>query len=121
MILSEKLRRIKIQKDLAKLAEDLTPYLISDAIYDVGWNGNTITAPSKNAIYDKIQTLGGGGDMLSTNNLSDVADVPTARINLGLDTTANQTDSADKRFMSDAQETKLDAISGTNTGDETAA
>ena len=64
-------------------------------------------------------TLAGGGDMLSTNNLSDVANVATARTNLGLDTTANQSDSTDKRFMSDAQEAKLDAITGTNTGDQT--
>jgi len=64
-------------------------------------------------------TLAGGGDLLSTNNLSDVANVATARTNLGLDTTANQTDSTDKRFMSDAQEAKLDAITGTNTGDQT--
>lgn len=65
--------------------------------------------------------IAGGGDMLSTNNLSDVANASTARTNLGLDTTANQSDSANKRFMSDAQETKLDAISGTNTGNETAS
>ena len=53
---------------------------------------------------------GGSGDLVSTNNLSDVANVATARANLGLDTTANQTDSSNKRFMSDAQETKLDAV-----------
>ena len=53
---------------------------------------------------------GGTGDLVSTNNLSDVANVATARANLGLDTTANQTDSTNKRFMSDAQETKLDAV-----------
>ena len=64
-------------------------------------------------------TLAGGGDMLAANNLSDVANVATARTNLGLNTTANQTDSTDKRFMSDAQEAKLDAITGTNTGDQT--
>ena len=34
-------------------------------------------------------TLAGGGDMLSTNNLSDVSNVTTARANLGLDTKTN--------------------------------
>lgn len=33
---------------------------VSDAVYDASWNGNTTTAPSKNAVYDKIETLGGG-------------------------------------------------------------
>ena len=55
-------------------------------------------------------TVSGAGDLLASNNLSDVASVATARTNLGLDTTANQTDSTDKRFMSDSQETKLDAV-----------
>lgn len=30
---------------------------ISDAVYDAGWNGDTINGASKNAIYDKIETL----------------------------------------------------------------
>ena len=67
----------------------------------------------------EFATLAGGGDLLSSNNLSDVSNVATARTNLGLNTTANQTDSTDKRFMTDAQESKLDAITGTNTGDQT--
>lgn len=53
---------------------------------------------------------GGGGDLLAANNLSDVGSASTSRTNLGLDTTANQTDSTDKRFMTDAQESKLDGI-----------
>ena len=48
--------------------------------------------------------------MLKTENLSGLADYPTARTNLGLNTTANQTDSTNKRFMTDAQEAKLDLI-----------
>jgi hypothetical protein len=30
---------------------------VSDAAYGAGWNGDTTTAPSKNAVYDKIQSL----------------------------------------------------------------
>ena len=63
------------------------------------------------------QAIGGGGDLLAANNLSDVSSSATSRTNLGLDTTANQTDSSNKRFMTDAQETIVDNTSGTNTGD----
>ena len=59
----------------------------------------------------------GGGDMLAANNLSDVASAATSRTNLGIDTTANQSDSADKRFMTDAQEAKVDHISVTQAVD----
>lgn len=34
---------------------------VSDSAYGSGWNGDTTTAPSKNAVYDKIQTISGGG------------------------------------------------------------
>ena len=51
------------------------------------------------------------------NNLSDLANAATARTNIGLNTTANQSDSANKRFVTDAQLTVIGNTSGTNTGD----
>jgi hypothetical protein len=30
---------------------------VSDTAYGVGWNGVTTIAPSKNAVYDKIESL----------------------------------------------------------------
>lgn len=35
--------------------------LVSDTAYGAGWNGDTTHAASKNAIYDKIEAMGGGG------------------------------------------------------------
>jgi hypothetical protein len=40
------------------VAAPLTSSSISDTVYGAGWNGVTTIAPSKNAIYDKIETLG---------------------------------------------------------------
>lgn len=34
---------------------------VSNAAYGSGWDGDTTTAPSKNAVYDKIETLGNSG------------------------------------------------------------
>jgi hypothetical protein len=44
----------------AKLADDsaYTDLEVADEAYGVGWNGS-LEVPTKNAIYDKIQTLGG--------------------------------------------------------------
>jgi hypothetical protein len=36
---------------------------VSDTAYGAGWDGDTTHAPSKNAVYDKIQTMGGGVSM----------------------------------------------------------
>jgi hypothetical protein len=33
---------------------------VSDEAYAAGWNGVTNVAPSKNAVYDKIETLSAG-------------------------------------------------------------
>ena len=48
----------KVAADVATQAE--LDAKVSDAVYGVGWNGDTTTAPSKNAVYDKIETIGGG-------------------------------------------------------------
>jgi hypothetical protein len=45
---------------------------VSDSAYGVGWNGDTTTAPSKNAIYDKIETLAGGHDAVTLGTDADV-------------------------------------------------
>lgn len=34
---------------------------VSDDAYGPSWNGDATTAPSKNAVYDKIETISGGG------------------------------------------------------------
>lgn len=43
----------------AKATKTYVDGKVSDTAYGVGWNGDTTTAPSKNAVYDKIETLGG--------------------------------------------------------------
>lgn len=50
---------------------------VSDDAYGAGWNGATTTAPSQNAIYDKIETL------VSLSSVSDQANG-----NLGIGSTA---------------------------------
>lgn len=39
--------------------------IIPDEVYGVGWNGS-LEPPTKNAVYDKIETLGGGGGVGGT-------------------------------------------------------
>lgn len=40
----------------------------NDVAYAASWNGD-VNAPSMNAVYDKIQTLGGGGDLLADGSV----------------------------------------------------
>lgn len=41
---------------------------VSDTIYGAGWDGDTTVAPSKNAVYDKIETIASGGDNIDVNS-----------------------------------------------------
>jgi hypothetical protein len=98
-------------EDLENAGSGVTTFL---ALTDTPatYTGQSLKVARVNAGETALEfvTLAGGGDLLAANNLSDVANVSTARTNLGLNTTANQTDSTDKRFMTDAQETKLDGL-----------
>ena len=58
------------------------------------------------------------GCVLRGNNGSDFLDISETRTNLGINTTVNQTDSADKRFVTDAELVVIGNTSGTNTGDQ---
>ncbi|MEQ9798965.1 MAG: hypothetical protein RLO53_01330, partial [Salinisphaeraceae bacterium] len=51
---------------------------------------NAQDAATKNYVDTEIASIPAGGDLVSTNNLSDVADAATSRTNLGLGTLATQ-------------------------------
>ncbi|CAL7961512.1 hypothetical protein GAMM_230015 [Gammaproteobacteria bacterium] len=42
---------------------------VADEAYGAGWNGST-EVPTKNALYDKIETLGGGGLTIATTTIT---------------------------------------------------
>ena len=50
---------------------------VSDVIYSADWDGVTGIAPSKNAVFDKIQALaaGGGGDFMADGSVSMTGDL----------------------------------------------
>lgn len=51
---------------------------VPDEVYWVGWNGS-LEVPTKNAVYDKIQTIG-GWDALTTNPLSQFASTTSLQL-----------------------------------------
>ena len=54
---------------VANFTNDVT---VPDEAYGVGWNGS-LEVPTKNALYDKIETLGGSGASTALDNLASVA------------------------------------------------
>jgi len=57
----------------------------SDTAYGASWDGVTDVAPSKNAVYDKIQTLAGGHDAVTLDTNADTL-LSLSTQELGLDT-----------------------------------
>jgi hypothetical protein len=54
-------------QEIAQALDDLVAGSgsVSDTAYGATWDGDTTTAPSKNAVYDKIETLAGGHDAVT--------------------------------------------------------
>ena len=69
-----------------------------------GENGKVMVVKATEDGFELIN-ISGGGDMLSTNNLSEIASKSQARLNLGLGSAATQ-DTSD--FATEAQGTKAD-------------
>lgn len=99
---------------------------ISDAVYGAAWNGVTTIAPSKNAVYDKIETLAGGHDAVTVTdsaeiNFTLVAQDITAVLIAGsidetkLDTSVNASlDLADSASQATGVENSADVTDVTN-------
>lgn len=49
-----------IDVDATDPANPIISVGLDDEVYGAGWNGDT-TAPTKNAVYDKIETISSGG------------------------------------------------------------
>lgn len=61
--------------------------LVSDDEYGAGWDNDTTHAPSKNAIYDKIETLPGGHDAVTLNaNITFLLDLTGQELSLDTQT-----------------------------------
>jgi len=78
-----------VQKALDKLDDMSSGGSISDDAYGASWDGDTTTGASRNAIYDKIETLAGGHDAVTLDANADTL-LSLSGQELGLDTqTAN--------------------------------
>ena len=76
----------------------LTSASISDTVYGSGWNADTTHAASKNAIYDKIESLSGGHDAVTLASGVNTLTLSTQEI--GVDATVEQL--ADLTAVNDA-------------------
>jgi hypothetical protein len=64
----------------------LTATNIDDTAYGIGWNGDTTHAPTKNAIYDKINSLPGGHEAVTLGTANGLS-LSTQALSLGLSST----------------------------------
>lgn len=97
------------------------PSQVSDAAYGAGWNGDTTTAPSKNAVYDEIELRAPKASPTFTGTVT----LPTGltgvlRADSGVvSTDDNVTDIVSAASDSAAGKVELATIAETNTGTDT--
>lgn len=119
------------------VTDTITDYVdskILDTVYGAGWNGDTTHAASRNAVYDKIESLvlgGGSGDMLEAtydpqgiggdafaraNHTGTQAIATVSGLQAALDGKAASL-GADDNYVTDAEKVKLSNISVTQAVD----
>jgi hypothetical protein len=112
---------------LCKAGAKLEEYVLNPALKNATFFGWWLIEETATSTYGTVNaefveyTLGvqGGsssglsGALLRGNNFSDLLDATLARSNLGINTTENQTDSLDKRFVTDLNKNKLAAMPST--------
>jgi hypothetical protein len=125
---------------LAKAGAVLEDYVLNPQLKNatfMGWwfiesiatnTGNTGATTTTDFVEYTIGIQGGSssglsGAVLRGNNGSDFLDIDATRTNFGLNTTANQTDSTDKRFVTDAEKAAIPSVYSFNrvTGTSTQA
>lgn len=52
------------------MPKSLSDIQVPEEAYGSGWNGS-LEVPTKNAVYDKIETMGGGGDVSGPSSSTD--------------------------------------------------
>lgn len=87
---------------------------VSDAAYGVGWDGDTTTAPSKNAVYDKIEAVVAGVPGTYTDEMA--RDAIGAALVAGTNTTVTVNDGADTITIASAPAWALAGTGQTATG-----
>jgi hypothetical protein len=119
--------------DLATVGIKTEEYVLNPALKNAtlfGWwliedTATNTSGTSKTAFVEYTIGIQGGvsnalsGAALKGNNASDFLDASAVRTNIGINTTANQTDSTDKRFVTDAE--KVDIADGDDNTDEQTA
>jgi len=108
-----------VEKITDRIARNTTGVSTKQDALVSGTNIKTINGRSVLGSGDLVVSGSDSTKLAILNNLSDLNDASTARVNIGLSTTANQTDSINKRFVTDSNLTTIGNTSGTNTGNQT--
>lgn len=102
------------QTDLQSILDNKQATLVSAT------NIKTVNGSSLLGSGDLVVSGSDATKLAILNNLSDLNNAATARINLGVSTTANIAASTNKNYVTDAQATVIGNTSGTNSGDNAA-